>query len=253
MNSLINKFEQNLPEWTDEIKNESHKKIRSSQLILDCREFNRGAMKTLMIRFYPFVHIFPKIIELQKERILKREKWRHPFSIRQLGGRCGEILSEIGRDEESHRKLWLNTSLALGLSEEDLHVKQFYQNPKARFRVQKIIDIVGAKADSSTTLLRFAAIEIIAESISHELIIIFSDLDAEVVKRVENGESEFANLKPSQWFQVHVYHKEGVMSHEELVYRMVFAFDGKTPEKDRANKVIQEIVDLFIEAGKAPY
>lgn len=248
----MKRFEQNLPEWIDEIKEESHKKIRNSQLILDCREFNRGAMKTLMIRSYPFIHIFPKIIELQKKRILKREKWRHPFSIRQLGGRCGEILSEIGRDEEDHRKLWLDTSLALGLSEEDLHVKQFYQNPKARFRVQKIIDIVSAKADSSTTLLRFAAIEIIAESISHELIVVFNELDAEVAKMVENGESKLANLKPSQWFSVHIYHKEGVITHEELTYKLAFAF-GDYPVKEKANNVVQEIVDLFIVAGKPPY
>lgn len=252
MNSLIKRFEQNLPEWTDEIKEESHKKIRSSQLILDCRESNRGAMKTLMIRCYPFIHIFPKIIDTQKKRILKRERWRHPFTIWRLGNRCNEILSEIRRDEENHRKLWLDASLALGLSEEDLHEKQFYQNSKARFYVQKTIDVVGAKADSSTTLLRFAAIEIIAESISHELIVVFSDLDAEVVKRIENGESKLANLKPSQWFRVHIYHKEGVITHEELTYKLAFAF-GDYRVKEKANNVIQEIIDLFIAAGKAPY
>lgn len=259
MSSLLKRFEQPLPSWVNEIKTESRAKIRKSKLILACREDREAisiAKKTLMIRFWPFVDVFPKIVGEHKKRIIKRETWRHPFSIRQLGKHCEDIMGDIKRDEENHRKLWLDTSLVLGLTENHLYYPRSYQmdqNPQARFRVQDTIDIVGEKTDSFTALLRLASIEIIAESIGHELIIVFSDLDVIATQKTENGEQEFANLKPSRWFYVHINHGRNAVSHEEMVYRLAFALHGKVPKKKEANRIIQEVVDLFIEAGEMPY
>lgn len=211
-----------------------------SRLILDCRESDKKAMATLMIRFWPFVDEFPKIIEKHKELIIKKEKWHYPFSIWRLASCCKEILSERKYDEENHRQLWLNTSLALGLSEDHLYYPWSFQNdqnPQVIFRVLDIIDIVGKKSNSSTILLRLAAIKIIAESISHELLVVFNDFGREA----------------TELFRIHISHKEGAISLEELAYRLAFAFDEKALDKERINKIIQDVVDLFVEVGEKSY
>jgi hypothetical protein len=214
-----------------------------SLLIINCRESDKKAMETLMIRFWPFVDVFPEIIKNHWLGIFKREFLRHPIHALFLAGTVKKILIEIKEDEQNHKSFWLDTSLMLGLSENDLYGRQHFENPNARFRVSDITFKVGERIkifglpSSFISLLRLAAVEIVAESISHDLLVIFNDL----------GE------KASKWFKVHAHHKEGTMSHEELVYRMAFAFDGKAPNKENTNKIIQEVVDLFIKAGEVPY
>ena len=243
MSSLIERFNQLLPVWIPDIKTESHKKIMRSRLITDCRKGSKEAMKVLMIRFWPFVDEFPEFIRKHQLRISAREILRHPINALFLADTISKILGEIKGDEENHRSLWLDTSFTLGLDENDLYLGEDFDGLECQEihdiidKISESVSIFGSKTPSSIALLRLAAVEIVAESISHELIVVFNDLGEEA----------------SKWFQVHIYHKEGVMSHEELVYRMAFAFDVKLPDKDRVNKVIQEIVDLFIEAGEVPY
>lgn len=216
-----------------------------SKLILGCREEDalKIAKKTLMIRFWPFVDEFPEIIRRHQLRIFFREFLRHPLGSIFLADAMIKILSGIRSDEKDHRSLWLDTSSALGLSETDLYFGNASQN-EDWYLVQDLIKKVGENVSifrnkilPSTSLLRLAAVEIVAESISHELIVVFNDF----------GE------KATAWFKAHIYHKEGVISHEELVYKLAFAFDGKDPDKEKVDTIISEVVDLFVEAGEVPY
>lgn len=259
MSSLIEGFYASLPLWISEIKIESHKKIMRSRLIQHCREGNRAAMKTLMIRYWPFVDEFPEIIRKHQLRISAREFLRHPFDSFFLIDTVSKILSDIRGDEKDHRSLWVDSALALGLSEDGLYKMQYFENPKARFKVHDIVNLVGQsvkvfgkEADSFSALLRLSAVEIVAESISRELLIVFSDLDEEEKEKAEKENRE-VKIRPSQWFRAHIYHKEGMMSHEELVYRIAFALGGKDPEREKVNGIIGEVVDLFMEAGEIPY
>ena len=239
LSSLIDRFNALLPVWIPDIKRESHKKVMRSRLILDCREGNKEAMKTLMIRYWPFVDEFPEIIRRHQIRISAREFLRHPLNSLFFIDKVSRILGEIKSDEKDHRSLWLDTSLALELDEEDLYLgEDFYgkESTEVRKIIEKVgesVSIFGNKTASFDAFLRLAAVEIVAESISHELIVVFNDLGDKAIT----------------WFRAHIYHKEGVMSHEELVYRLAFSFNNEEPDKEKTNKVIQEVVDLFIAAG----
>lgn len=258
MSSLTERFNAPLPSWIYNIKKEAHQKIMKSRLIIDCREFNEKAMKTLMIRFWPFVDEFPEVIWNHQILIFIREFLRRPIYTLFLIDTVSKTLGKIKSDEKNHKSLWLDTSLALGLDERDLYLGEnssSVEGREVRETIEKVgesVSIFGNKTSSSTAILRLAAVEIVAESISHELIVIFNDLDTELKREAEEENKEL-KIKPSQWFREHIYHKDGVMSHEELVYRLAFALDGREPEKERTNKIIQEVVDLFVEAGETPY
>lgn len=242
MSSILERFNEPLPWWVYGIKQESFKEIWQSTLLQDCKNTNHGAMRTLMIRFWPFVDEFPEIIEKHKSRIFVREFLRHPVAIQFLANKVSKILREIKGDETNHRSLWLDTSLALELHESDLYfnAKKDFNWLKVRDTIDKVgepISILGNKTPSSTAILRLAAVEIVAEGISLYV------------------KDEFKKVSDSagRWFETHIYHQEGVMSHEELVYRIAFAFYEKKPERDKVNVIIQEVVDLFIEAGEWSY
>jgi len=244
MSSLTKRFNAPLPEWLFELKQAFFVKIWHSKLMQDCKSGDRKAMETLMIRYWPFVDEFPQIIRNHQLRIFAREFLRHPVGTLFLLNNIVKTLGEIKGDEKDHRSLWIDTSSALKISEDGLYSNQYLMNPDARFLVQDIIDkvgepvnILGDKILSSTALLRLSAVEIVAEGISLYVGHVFKDLDK----------------KAERWFLVHAHHPKGVISHEELVYRMAFALDGKVPEKDEVNKIIGEVVDLFIEAGNMPY
>ena len=247
MNSILKRFTEPLPWWIEGIKQESFKKIWQSTLLKKCQMMDQEAMRVLMFRFWPFVNEFPKIISEHRSQIFLRELVRHPIHVYFLAKNVNEILKEIRSDEINHRSLWLTTSAVLGLKEDDLYfqvLKDFRVHNSAYLKVRGIIkkvqspvSILGNKTTSQEALLRLAAVEIVAEGIS----LIVKD----AFKRL--------NDKAGRWFDVHIYHNEDIMSHEELVYKLAFAFDSKKPEREPVNVVIQEIVDLFIEAGEISY
>lgn len=240
MSSLTERFNSPLPEWLFDIKQSAFLKIWHSKLMQDCKSGNRISMQTLMIRYWDFVDEFPGIIRKHQLHIWGREFLRHPVQTLFLLNNIIKTLGEIKGDEKDHRSLWLDTSSVLGLSERDLYLRPDFARFKVRNIINKVgepVSIFGDKILSSTALLRLSAVEIVAEGISLYVGHVFKDLDK----------------KAERWFLVHAHHLEGVMSHEELVYRMAFALDKKVPEKERVNEIIQEVVDLFIEAGNVPY
>ncbi len=260
MGSLTERFNKPLPEWLWGEKQKFFMLIWQSKLMQACKRGDLDAMKVLMIRYWPFVDDFPEIIRKHQLRIFIREFLRHPVDSLFLLDTVTKVLEEIRGDEWYHRSLWLDTSNALGLDEKDLYRKEkFYGAPEPE--VYKIMQKVGEPVSilgnggylSSTVLFRLAGVEIVAEGISVCLI----------------REFEKISNSAARWFDVHIHHKDGMMSHEELVYRVAFALDdnlqksesGSEYERDekeaeRRKKVvgvIGEVVDLFIEAGEVPY
>lgn len=243
MSSLIERFNEPLPEWLWENKQALFVKIWQSKLMKNCKNGDREAMKILMIRYWPFVDEFPEVIRKHQLCIFAREFLRHPVQVLFLFDNITKTLGEKKGDEKDHRSLWLDTSYALGLDEGDLYFGSATQD-EDWWAVRDIIKKVGESVSilengcsSSTALLRLAAVEIVAEGISLYL--------RNEFKKISNS--------ASRWFEVHMHHSDGVMPHEELVYRMAFALHEKELKRDEVSKVIQEIVDLFIEAGEAPY
>jgi len=73
MNSLTDRFKQPIPAWVKEIKNEALQKISLSPFATGCRAGDMRLAKDLFIRFWPFVDLFPKIINRGCVNILKKE------------------------------------------------------------------------------------------------------------------------------------------------------------------------------------
>lgn len=244
MRSLIERFNEPLPLWLFEEKQKFFSQIWQSPLMQACKRGEPEAMETLMIRYWPFVDKFPEIIRKHQLRIFAREFLRHPVDVLFLLNNITKILGEIKGDEANHRSLWTDTSYALGLTLEDLYLgEDFYGAPEPEIydiikKVGESVSIFGNKGcSSSTALLRLSAVEIVAEGIS---------------LYVRNEFKKISN-SAAKWFEVHMFHKDGVMSHEELVYRMAFALDEKRPEREEVKEVIGEVVDLFIKAGEVPF
>jgi len=231
MISLQDTFDHPLPGWIDEIKAAARGKIVNAPFARACRQGDSAAMQGLVVGLWPFVDEFPRSIIRFATRLPKLSLFGDRALLNALLHRGPTILSGIQKDEENHRKLWLEAGQALGLS-----VPEDFRRPGLH-ETQTWLDAINAEADPSTILFRFAAVEIIAETVSVDF------LRSEVFRNVL-GE------KGCAWFRVHAEHGPG-MSHEELELRLAFAFLKGEPTKEFTNSVIQQIVDLSVAAENA--
>lgn len=223
--SLLTLFHRPLPEYLAEIKKEAADKCMAAPLIKACSDGDLAAIRALIIHYWPFVDTFPKIINDGVAAVIQKEVQR----IREIIGVMREALQGVERDETNHRGLWLTTAGELYLTDADL----FYTSPKILPEVQEIIQLTR-KTDPFALFLRFVAVEIVAEAISIAL------LRSEEFRQIVGGSG-------LQWFNVHVDHHDG-MSHEEVTYRLAFAFRPDAT-REEVNAIIQQLVDLFISAG----
>jgi len=141
------------------------------------------------------------------------------------------MLNGIRKDEENHRKLWLETGAALGL-----RYPIDYERPVLP-ESRGWIDAVGMESDVSRLFLRFAAIEMIAEMVSKEFL-------------TSNRFRDTLGPRGCEWFRVHAEHSQG-MTHEELELQLAFSFAEGNLSKELVDAVIQDTVDRFIEAAEA--
>ena len=147
--------------------------------------------------------------------------------------KSSKILRSISSDEEEHRKLWLDTSDTLGLK----YPTDFYRETLPETR--DWIDAVNQRTDSYRMFAGFTAIEIIAEAISKYLLI-------------SDAFNKTLGKRGSRWFKVHVHPDDYAgATHEELAWRLAFAFYPATPSKESCNGIVQDIVDLFLKAADA--
>lgn len=219
-----------VPSWISDIKREVEEKVAGCKIAEACLTGERKFIKEFLVCYWPFVDVFPKIISRGAVRLLARELVRelntkNIFEFSSLGV---EILSEIRRDESSHRELWLKTAESVGLTYRDLNSSSYPE-------VTAISELVGEDSETYVMFLRFMAVEMVAEAVSKIL------LQSPSFKAVVGNEGR-------QWFDVHVTHENG-MTHEELAFRLAMAFYAGEPAKDGINPIILEVVDLFVAAG----
>jgi hypothetical protein len=88
--------------------------------------------------------------------------------------------------------------------------------------------------------LRFAGVEWAAEGISHRYL-------------QSKAFCEIVGTEGRKWFDVHVEDHPGGTTHELMAFRLAFTEDETLREKDRANPIIQEVVDMFIRASDDAY
>jgi len=239
MATLTNRFREPLPTWTAAIRNEAQEKIVSSIAARACCEGDAPAIREILIRFWPFVDVFPQIIRRGCARLIRRElittrlaKVHRILDLLSLLILAKSTLSEIERDETDHRRLWLRTMEALGLSPTSLDNTPIPS-------IGTLMAVVGEHCDPPTMFLRFAGVEILAESISETLL--QSDRFRATV-----------GTKGLGWFLVHTARPtHGEESHESLTYRLAFAFQDIPPDQERVNAIVQQVIGVFVEAGEA--
>lgn len=188
-------------------------------------------MRGLVLGLWPFIDEFPKSIIRGASRLLiKNSLPKDRLLLNTLLHRGPQMLSGIRKDEENHRKFWLETGRALGLN-----YPLDFDRPVLP-QTQAWINEVIHQSDLLTMFLRFAAVEILAEAISIYL------LSSKAFTSVLGD-------RGCEWFRVHAEHEPG-MTHEELILRTAFFVD-KHPTKEYVNSVIQNVVNLYITAGEA--
>jgi pyrroloquinoline quinone (PQQ) biosynthesis protein C len=231
MDSLSIAFSEELPPWVRDVKSRARTRIANAAFAGECRNGNKSSMRGLVIGLWPFIDEFPISMIRGAGRISRTGLFRKRELQNTLLHRGPQLLVGIKGDEENHRKLWLQTGKALGLR----YPENF--NGPALPETQVWIDAIDAQCDPSTILFRFAAIEMIAEIVSVELLI--SDAFTSILGK-----------EGCEWFRVHAEHGDE-MTHEELELRLAFALSNGISIKDYASAIIINIVDLGVRAMEA--
>jgi pyrroloquinoline quinone (PQQ) biosynthesis protein C len=231
MDSFASVFSEPLPPWIGDIKSRARAKITSAAFAEKCRNGNKGVMRGLIIGLWPFIDEFPISMIRGMARLPRNGLSTERELLNTFLHRGPQTILRIKRDEENHRKLWLQTGKAL-----ELQYPDNFRCP-ALPETQAWIDAINAEGDPSTLLFRFAAIEMIAEIVSVELLI-------------SAAFTSILDKDGCEWFRVHAEHGDG-MTHEELELRLAFALSNGISIKDYACAVIINIVDLGVRAIEA--
>ena len=228
MKSTERAFGQGLPSWISEIRHEARIKITGQTFASACRRGDRMAMRGLVIGLWPFIDEFPLSMIRGASKLPKAVRPRKREILNTLLHRGSKILVGIKKDEENHRKLWLEVGSALGLRFPEDFGRQVLPETQAW------IDAINEEGEPSVPLFRFAAVEMIAEIVSVD----FLRSQAFTSVLGERG---------CEWFRVHAEHEPG-LTHEELELRFAFAFSNEEITKEIAGSAIHRIVDLAVAA-----
>lgn len=220
-----------LPNWIVDIKEEAQQKIINASFASACRAGDLPKMQALIIGLWPFVNAFPKIIIRGALHVSQDHRLVNKELINTFLHRGRQVLTGISKDEENHRRLWLETGQALGLK-----YPSDFDRPSIR-EVEVWIEAVSSSNDPFSLFLSFTAIEIIAETVSLDF------LSSAIFKAT-------LGKRGCDWFRVHAEHAPG-MSHEEMELRLAFAFLEGEPDKAAVNDVLLGVVDLFVSAANA--
>lgn len=231
--SLAEKFSKPSPYWVEEIKKEVYARIAEAPFAAECRKGNKEVMRRLIINLWPFVDVFPQLVERGYRKLLRPSFiFRYGIgNMLKLLYKSIQLLRSIGRDEKAHRILWLDTGTALGLS----YPKDFKKNPTPE--TQRWLKSVTNNKRPFTMLLSYVAIEMIAESISKNLLAAEAFVSA-------------AGREGARWFEVHAIN-HGDVSHEALEFHLAFTFHENEPREDEVSKVIQHVVSKFLDSANA--
>jgi len=237
MSSLIERYNEPLPPWIHDIKVALKRDIAESRFAALSRAGDIQVMRQLILRFWPFVDVFPKLIRKGYSRLLKSElskQVKNPSYQRvkdfvNILLLAHQTLSDIEKDEKSHRSLWLNTATSLGFAYDDLEIEPLSE-------VRAIIVSVGESGDAFGMFLRFAEVEMVAEAVSKDFLA--SERFVSIV-----------GARGIRWFKEHANHADG-MTHEELALRLAFAFNDDRLDRNGVEMIVKNLTRLFIEAGE---
>lgn len=231
--SLVERLNQPLPYWVEEIEKEVYLRIAEAPFAVACRKGNKEVMRRLVINLWPFVDVFPDVVKRSYWKLIK------PSFIFQYGAgnmvqllrKSIRVLTSIERDEKEHRNLWIDIGTALGLD----YPNDFTKNPTPQ--TKRWLESITDNKGPFNIFLGYVAIEIIAESISKNLL-------------ASETFSSILGIEGKRWFDVHAVH-HGEKSHEALEFHLAFALHKAEPRKEEADKVIQYVVSEFLEAADA--
>lgn len=234
MKSLEEKFLMPLPKWLRNIEVESYHRICNAKFAKDCKGGDALALKKEFLGLWPFVDKFPEMVingcwGVLKPRLLWQYGIRDLLNLHQHSRRA---LLSISTDEKTHRMLWLESCDVLGLK----FPSDFYRDTLPA--VQGWIDAVNQTKDPFKMFVGFVAVEIIAESISVNM------LESQALKNTMSN-------RGIKWFQVHIASDHAAMTHEQLAWRLAFALHSSIPTETECNAVVQNIISCFLSAGQA--
>lgn len=225
------------PAWFKQIEEEANRRIVESQFAEACRKGEKEAMKRLMVNLWPFVEIFPRLVGRGYMRLLSPTLYMQygVLHMLSLSYHSMMFLSNIERDEKSHRALWLGSGSGLGLKYPEDYEHSITQETQAW------IDSVTLPVEPADIFLAFVAIEFIAESVSKNF------LTSEQFKNAM-GNSHMG----LGWFTVHTV-DHGEKSHANLELHLSLAFRSESDEtnEQKAKQVILGVVDKFLGAANA--
>ena len=228
------RYEAPVPKWTEELKEEVRQKALATTLIPAMQRGDLRAIHAFLLGFWSFVDAFPGTIEKGRARVFKTAIRNYPFEVRAIGANATALMR---KDESDHRTLWTISASEVGLTYAELEMGRTHY-PKT----QLITDLVGDEtADPATLLLRFMAVEMVAETVSDALLYSAKFLD--VVPKRGCG-----------WFVVHVEHVATTGTpHEEVTFRLANALTDDGVQEETAKKIILEVADVFAEAANAAH
>lgn len=247
-NPLIQRFQSEIPSWFPEVKEIAMGKISALPLVQACARGDKEAAKLLLAGFAAFIEQFPEHID-QATRVMVRRKHLTPSQkehFRPLLKKVSRLLPSIRKDELEHRLLWIKSSEALGISEDS-----YLRNADMGYEVPDMQELLALTGDSSVTgrtLVRFAAVEIVAEALSRTVL----------------ASDEFRALMGTTglgWFKVHAEHHGGGETHETLVLKLAFSLLRREKQIDRpadpnpidVGRWIQETADAFVKVANECY
>lgn len=221
--------------WQARIEAEAYKKVLASPLMHACAQGGTSP-RALFGGFWHFVDTFPAIIRDTYENVpcaAANDKVRR-FLKRSAPVLSGSLKPMVD-DERAHRALWIRASRRVGLSE--IQLQQWRILPEIR----SLTEAIRTEGALARRLLYFAAVEIVAESVSRYL----SQQPPFVEAMGEDG---------MEWFNVHLVHPDDATTHEALAYNLALSVKRvahePTDEKS-VNADIQRCVDWFFAGGIA--
>ncbi len=225
-------WSQPLPAWTEAVRAEIEGKIQGARFVKECQAANLTVVKNIVILLWPFVQKYPALIESgvkkAKQHLFRRFKICPWWNFRTTGATMVGIMQ---REEEEHGELWLTMGSALSINLKDV----FYRDP--RREIEPLIDAFIKAPDPATFFFRAAAVEILAELMSVQV------LKSDRLKKALGSEG-------CKWFLAHAHHPHEGITHEVLMYHLGFWFFAKEPGEYYVNTIVQHTVNPFVKAAE---
>lgn len=224
--------------WFTPVRDEVYRRVAATRLTEACRRGEHTVIAEFFICFWPFVNVFPAIIRQSRRPLIQSIRQKGSASrVNDLLALGRHTLATMQRDEANHRTLWIECAATVGLGYANLASRRYAET-------ERIIEHVAEDTDPATKLLRFTAVERVAESVSAALL-------ASAAFRQAVGPQGLP------WFEVHLSHiKEPQrleeLSHEELTIGLATALEARG-DTEEAGRTVLATTDLFVAAAEAAH